>query len=50
VLRLTRDAEARLLGYRWPGNVRELADVVERAARRRERDEIGVEALQLPHA
>ena len=42
-LRLTRDAEARLLGYRWPGNVRELADVVERAARRRERDEIGVE-------
>jgi DNA-binding NtrC family response regulator len=50
VLRLTRDAEARLLDYRWPGNVRELADVVERAARRRERDEIGVEALQLPHA
>jgi DNA-binding NtrC family response regulator len=50
VLRLTRDAEARLLGYPWPGNVRELADVVERAARRRERDEIGVEALQLPHA
>jgi two-component system, response regulator FlrC len=50
VLRLTRDAEARLLGYRWPGNVRELADVVERAARRGERDEIGVEALQLPHA
>jgi DNA-binding NtrC family response regulator len=50
VLRLTRDAEARLLGYCWPGNVRELADVVERAARRRERDEIGVEALQLPHA
>ena len=50
VLRLTRDAEARLRDYRWPGNVRELADVVERAAGRRERDEIGVEALQLPHA
>jgi DNA-binding NtrC family response regulator len=48
VLRLTRDAEARLRGYRWPGNVRELVDVIERAARRRERDEIGVEALQLP--
>jgi DNA-binding NtrC family response regulator len=50
VLRLTRGAEARLRGYRWPGNVRELADVIERAARRRRRDEIGVEALQLPHA
>jgi DNA-binding NtrC family response regulator len=47
-LRLTRGAEARLLDYRWPGNVRELADVIEHAARRRERDEIGVEALQLP--
>ena len=50
VLRLTRDAEARLRGYRWPGNVRELVDVIERAARRCERDEIGVETLQLPHA
>jgi DNA-binding NtrC family response regulator len=48
VLRLTRGAEARLRDYRWPGNVRELVDVIERAARRRERDEIGVEALQLP--
>jgi DNA-binding NtrC family response regulator len=50
VLRLTRDAEARLRGYRWPGNVRELVDVIESAARRCERDEIGVETLQLPHA
>jgi len=47
-LRLTHGAEARLRSYRWPGNVRELVDVIERAARRRERDEIDVEALQLP--
>src|SRR5215468_3282296 len=50
VLRLTRDAEARLRGYRWPGNVRELVDVIESAARRCECDEIGAETLQLPHA
>ena len=49
-LRLTPDAEAQLRDYRWPGNVRELAEVIERAARRRKRDEIGVEALQLPRA
>ena len=47
-LRLTRGAEARLRSYRWPGNVRELVDVIACAARRRERDEIDVEALQLP--
>jgi DNA-binding NtrC family response regulator len=34
--------------YRWPGNVRELSIVIERAARRREREEIGVDELGLP--
>ena len=49
-LRLTTDAEAQLRCYPWPGNVRELSDVIERAARRRGRDEIGAEELGLPRA
>jgi DNA-binding NtrC family response regulator len=46
--RLTTDAEERLRRYRWPGNVRELSVVIERAARQREREEIGVDELGLP--
>jgi DNA-binding NtrC family response regulator len=46
--RLSIDAEERLQRYRWPGNVRELSIVIERAARRREREEIGAEELDLP--
>jgi DNA-binding NtrC family response regulator len=49
-LRLTTDAEEQLRCYPWPGNVRELSDVIERAARRRARDEIGAEELGLPRA
>ena len=49
-LRLTTDAEEELRRYRWPGNVRELSDVIERAARRRGREEIGAEELGLPRA
>jgi DNA-binding NtrC family response regulator len=49
-LRLTTDAEEQLRCYPWPGNVRELSDVIERAARRRGRDEIGAEELGLPRA
>lgn len=49
-LRLTTDAEERLRRYPWPGNVRELSDVIERAARRRGREEIGAEELGLPRA
>jgi DNA-binding NtrC family response regulator len=48
--RLSIDAEERLRRYRWPGNVRELSIVIERAARRREREEIGAEELDLPRA
>jgi DNA-binding NtrC family response regulator len=33
-----------------PGNVRELSNVIERAVRRRGRDEIGAEELGLPRA
>lgn len=49
-LRLTTDAEDQLRCYPWPGNVRELSDVIERAARRRDREEIGAEELGLPRA
>ncbi len=49
-LRLTSGAEERLRRYRWPGNVRELSNVIERAARRRGREEIGAEELELPRA
>jgi DNA-binding NtrC family response regulator len=49
-LRLTTDAEEQLRCYPWPGNVRELSDVIERAARRHGRDEIGAEELGLPRA
>ncbi len=49
-LRLTTDAEEELRCYPWPGNIRELSDVIERAARRRARDEIGAEELGLPRA
>jgi len=31
-LRLNKDAEQALLGYKWPGNVRELENVMERAS------------------
>jgi DNA-binding NtrC family response regulator len=48
-LRLTMDAEAQLRRYPWPGNVRELSYVIERAAGRRSREEIGAEELGLPH-
>ena len=50
VLRLTTDAEEQLRRYAWPGNVRELSDVIERAARRRGREEIGAAELGLPRA
>jgi DNA-binding NtrC family response regulator len=46
--RLTADAEEELRRYTWPGNVRELSLIIERAARRREGGEIGVEELGLP--
>jgi transcriptional regulator with GAF, ATPase, and Fis domain len=49
-LSLSIDAEERLRRYRWPGNVRELSIVIERAARRRKREEIGAEELDLPRA
>ena len=49
-LSLSIDAEERLRRYRWPGNVRELSIVIERAARRRKREEIGAEELNLPRA
>ncbi len=48
--RLTLDAEDRLRRYRWPGNVRELSDVIERAAQRREGEDISAEELGLPRA
>ena len=48
--RLSIDAEERLRRYRWPGNIRELSIVIERAARRGEREEIGAEELDLPRA
>jgi DNA-binding NtrC family response regulator len=47
LLRLSRDAESRLLGHDWPGNVRELSNVVERAAVLTRTEEIGVEDLLL---
>jgi DNA-binding NtrC family response regulator len=47
-VRLTTDAEERLRRYPWPGNVRELSAVIERAAGRHARDEIGAEELGLP--
>ena len=49
-VRLTDDAEERLRRYRWPGNIRELSNVIERAANRRAREEIGAEELGLPIA
>ena len=47
---LSIDAEERLRRYRWPGNIRELLIVIERAARRGKREEIGAEELDLPTA
>jgi DNA-binding NtrC family response regulator len=46
-LRLSREAEARLLAHDWPGNVRELSNAIERASVLGGADEIRPEDLLL---
>jgi two-component system response regulator AtoC len=45
--RLTREAEARLLGYPWPGNIRELGNVIERVALFAESEMVTADMLEL---
>lgn len=44
-LRLSNEAERRLLAWHWPGNVRELQHLMERAALLSEHEQVGVDAL-----
>ncbi|MET0504595.1 MAG: sigma-54 dependent transcriptional regulator [Luteibacter sp.] len=44
-LRLSNEAERRLMAWHWPGNVRELQHLMERAALLSEHDHIGVDTL-----
>jgi DNA-binding NtrC family response regulator len=47
-LKLSKDAQDRLLHYRWPGNVRELQNTLERAVILADGKDIRAEGLQLP--
>ncbi len=49
-LAFTKEARARLSGYRWPGNVRELQNTIERAVILSDGEAIDADALQLPAA
>ena len=44
-LKLSKDAENKLLSHQWPGNVRELRNVMERAAILEQADEVQPENL-----
>ncbi|MDE0571740.1 MAG: sigma-54 dependent transcriptional regulator [Verrucomicrobiales bacterium] len=45
LLKLSKDAESKLLSHQWPGNVRELRNVMERAAILEGTDEVQLENL-----
>jgi len=47
-LKLSKEAEQSLLGYRWPGNVRELKNIIERASVLAKSDIVSP-ALLFPH-
>lgn len=47
-VKLSKQAQERLLSYRWPGNVRELQNTLERAVILADGDEITAKGLQLP--
>jgi len=47
-LKLSKEAQDRLLHYRWPGNVRELQNTLERAVILADGTSIRTEGLQLP--
>jgi two-component system response regulator AtoC len=46
-MKLTSDAEKKLLAYPWPGNVRELANIIERAVVMSSGQNLGMDVLYL---
>lgn len=49
-LKLSKEAQSRLLGYQWPGNVRQLRNVIDSAIVMAESNEIGLDDLGIRDA
>jgi transcriptional regulator with GAF, ATPase, and Fis domain len=49
-LKLSKEAQTRLLGYQWPGNVRQLRNVIDSAIVMAESNEIGLDDLGIRDA